>query len=169
MKVETPRNRYPASAIVSALIALALNSCDAFVLGQGFFAAFISFIVGCVYLLTARGERMRRRLALAGIWAGVGAIAIVAHVVDIRGARGRAEIVVKACRAYELRHGRLPNELDELVPGFLPSIPRGRRLGIMGKLSYHNWKNQHNLMYVVFPPFARRTFTFEENRWNSLD
>ena len=32
--------------------------------------------------------------------------------------------LIVACRRYRLREGKLPEKLDDLVPGFLPSVPR---------------------------------------------
>jgi hypothetical protein len=35
----------------------------------------------------------------------------------------RANTIIVAARQYEAQHGRLPDQLDELVPAFIASIP----------------------------------------------
>jgi hypothetical protein len=82
--------------------------------------------------------------------------------------RERAETVIAAYRDYERREGQLPNRLEDLVPSFLPSVPPARRFG-MGRMMYIASPGQHSLMYVVFPPFGRSYYQFEQDRWGALD
>jgi predicted membrane metal-binding protein len=157
------------------MAALALNSCDALVLGQGVAAGLCSVIMVVVLLamglfgwLRRRPEALRRFL-LALAWALIGITAVAAHVVDIRGAGRRFQSVIAACRAYQQQHGQLPDSLEQLVPELLPQVPPARRLGLGRGFQYLKHDGRHTLMYVVFPPFYRRFFDFEQNRESTLD
>src|SRR5690349_10249759 len=37
-----------------------------------------------------------------------------------------AEHLIAACRAFQAKHGQLPDSLEQLVPGFLPALPPAR-------------------------------------------
>ena len=85
-------------------------------------------------------------------------------------AQNHAAQVIEACRAYQARRGVLPDRLEELVPEFLPAVPRAKYTLQWGEFTY--WaseKESHTLMYVAFPPFGRRLYHFEEARWSQLD
>ena len=78
--------------------------------------------------------------------------------------------VIEACRAYQARHGKLPDRLQELVPEFLPAVPPAKYTLSYGEFTYLTSGDQsHTLMYVALPPFGRRLYHFEETRWSQLD
>lgn len=85
-------------------------------------------------------------------------------------ARNHAAQVIDACRAYQARHGMLPDHLEDLVPEFLARVPRAKYTLQWGEFTY--WtssRTSHTLMYVSLPPFGRRVYHFEEGRWSVLD
>jgi hypothetical protein len=84
-------------------------------------------------------------------------------------ARVNADRVIAACRSYESAHGRLPDRLQDLVPAFLPAVPRAKHTGMYGAFTYFSSAESHTLMYVAFPPFGRRLYHFEERRWGVRD
>lgn len=82
-----------------------------------------------------------------------------------------AEQIIAASRAFQQRHGRLPETLEELVPEFLPSVPEAKYSGPhfgfvydVGPESRH-----HVLSWTEHIPFGRPFYVFEEDRWGYLD
>ena len=134
------------------VIAGVLVLVDAFVLNQGLIAVATALgaLIGGVpraFLAWRRGEPTTARLRAA-----------------------RTGIYI-ACRQYEVRHGRLPDRLDELVPNFIPSVPLAKYtlMPPFNMFIYMARPGQHSLMWTVFPPFGRPYYVFEDNRWGSLD
>jgi hypothetical protein len=63
----------------------------------------------------------------------------------------------------------LPDRLEQLVPEFLPAVPRAKYTFAWGEFTYSTSAKDHTLMYVVIPPFGRLFYHFEEARWTQLD
>ncbi len=86
-------------------------------------------------------------------------------------ARERAETLIAACRAFEAKHGRLPETLDALVPEFLPALPPARYDGPHFGFQYevNTASRCHVLSWTDLPPFGRPFYVFEEDRWGYLD
>jgi hypothetical protein len=78
-----------------------------------------------VLLAWQRGDisTARLRIARIGIYVAVALLGIGTVVAQAYLARSRANTIIVAARQYEAQHGRLPDQLDELVPAFIASIP----------------------------------------------
>lgn len=82
----------------------------------------------------------------------------------------RAENIVAVVHAYATRHGRYPASLEELVPAFLPAVPSAKLTFVSNQFEYRLMPGgAHWLTWTVVPPFGRRSYIFEEKRWNYLD
>ena len=115
-------------------------------------------------------ELIHSRTMRAGMYLLLGVATVATMRFHAATARNHAEQVIKACHAYQARHGQLPDRLAELVPEFLPAVPRAKYTLQWGHFTY--WtsdKNRHTLMYVALPPFGRRLYHFEQARWSQLD
>lgn len=78
--------------------------------------------------------------------------------------------MIEACQAYQTRHGKLPDHLEELVPEFLPTVPRAKYTLQWEEFTYSKSSNTaHTLMYVALPPFGRQLYHFEQGTWSQLD
>lgn len=86
-------------------------------------------------------------------------------------ARKNADLLIAACRAFQARHGRLPATLEELVPDFLPELPRARYDGPHFGFTYDADASvpRHVLGWTEVMPFGRPFYVFEEDRWGYLD
>ena len=76
-----------------------------------------------------------------------------------------------ACLAYRSKYHHYPQKLDELVPEFLPSVPRAK-FGIFGQFLYAPPQTEHGepmLMYAEIPPFGRTFYHMESRDWGHLD
>jgi len=146
--------------------------------GQGLFSMVVA-IVG-VGLLTMRAlwaavrgassALIRARATRAGIYLLLGIATVATMQFHTATAQHHAAQVIAACRAYEKRSGKLPDRLTELVPEFLPAVPRAKYTLQWGDFTYWTSENNtHTLMYVALPPFGRRLYHFEQAQWSQLD
>ena len=82
-------------------------------------------------------------------------------------AEANAPRVIEACEEFHAANGRFPKTLDELVPRYLPSIPRAKYCLVLGE--FHYWKDSALLVWYVVPPYGRAIYDFDERRWSYLD
>ncbi len=157
-----------------ALIALIVAALDVFFFQQ-FWLSGVLCIAGVLYYLPraigAYPDRtlLRLRLIKAVVTLATGAAAIAAIVTFNLMAQDHARTVIAAAEAFKAKFGRYPDRLDELVPAFLPEVPNAKPAGMMPRFLYYASADGHTLMYTVLPPFGRRLYTFEEQRWSALD
>jgi hypothetical protein len=86
-------------------------------------------------------------------------------------ARKNADVLIAACRAFQAKHGRFPATLEELVPGFLPELPRAKYDGPHFGFTYepNGDSTRHVLGWTEVIPFGRPFYVLEEDRWGYLD
>lgn len=86
-------------------------------------------------------------------------------------ARSNAEALIAACRAFQAKHGQLPETLEALVPEFLPALPPARYDGPHFGFQYEvvAGSGHHVLGWTDTIPFGRPFYVFEEDRWGYLD
>ncbi len=160
----------------SVLIALTLFVLDAFVTNQGFFA--LLAIPGLVFIrvpfiLAARKDAalFNNRVARAWVYAAMAAASLVTNALNNAHARRQAGRVIAACGRFQAEHGRFPDTLERLVPGYLPAVPRAKFvLGPWSRFRYDIMPDgRHWLEYTALPPFGRPHYVLEEGRWGYLD
>ncbi len=167
---------------LTALFLLALDRVS-----LGGIAAMIAFLPVCVVLIvcgvlwsmartTERPMRLERaKLALITFSLVVGSVLSV--VLDNWLARGRAERVVAAVEQFQRELQRYPASLDELVPTYLPAVPRAKplTLGQFGEFWYSpgsepgKGADKPFLSYTDLPPFGRVDYDFRRRRFGRLD
>lgn len=112
----------------------------------------------------------RNRALRAGMYLILGVATFATMRFHATTAETHAARVIAACRAFESRRGKLPDRLEELVPEFLPALPRAKYTLAWGAFTYStSGSTHHTLMYVALPPFGRRIYDFEAARWGQLD
>jgi hypothetical protein len=160
----------------SLAIAAAVYVVDALVLDHGVWALLTTMIVFVIRFPLAIVKLMRTGWSAARIHVITGAIYLLMAVAVLGTkytneviARHRADMVISAVRHYEHRHNRLPTQLEELVPDFLPSVPRAKYTLLFGSFWYLASPNHHTLMWMTFPPFGRMLYRFEDGKWGQLD
>jgi hypothetical protein len=155
-------------------LSLLLVVVDAFVLNQGA----IAFLVGAWLVLVSvpralllkrfRGVRLLR---LAGI--GIGLVAVVVvfalNALQNRMARHRAEAVIVAVEAFHADQKRYPENLAQLAPEYLESVPRAKYTVFFHDFIYFASAGDATLMFVALPPFGRPTYRFVSGKWGYLD
>ena len=154
---------------------------DSFLLGQGLLSLFVSaigttlLVLGAIWSAIRRaGPTARMRVVRAGLYVLLGVMTSAAGRVQRYTGDTHAQEVIAACKAYRAAHGAFPDRLDDLVPEYLPKIPRARLSATWNQFSYWNASfdrqtRDHILMYTVMPPFGRRVYHLEQDRWSTLD
>ncbi|MBN1911191.1 MAG: hypothetical protein JW818_15705 [Pirellulales bacterium] len=97
------------------------------------------------------------------------AIVLVNDTIQREIAWANAPKVIGACRQFQAANGRYPENLDELVPQYLPSIPCAKHCLVFGEFRYWNLEGRPMLVWYSIPPFGREIYHFDEDRWSFLD
>lgn len=90
--------------------------------------------------------------------------------VQLKIAKTNAARVVAACEEFHTANGKYPQTLDELVPQHLPSVPRAKYCLAFGKFWYSNREGgSPMLVWWAVPPYGKKIYDFEKQRWNYRD
>ncbi len=95
------------------------------------------------------------------LWAVLGNSALQTKVGD-----ENSRQIIAACEEFRLANGRFPDNLDELVPRYAPSVPPARHSLLGGSFQYWVRNGQATLSWWV-PPF--RFYHFETRQWSRTD
>lgn len=164
----------------SLLIAAGLYFLDAIWLGQGGIAVFALlslaiFFVPATLLAWYRKNRFVRNLRAARTLLYLTmALAILATIrIDLAGARGKADAIVAALKSHQAKTGHYPDTLEQLVPDYLPAIPKARFSLTMNEYRYHvarsDGRESHTLSYIAMPPFGFSYYNLEKGQWAVKD
>lgn len=158
-----------AAAWVSLFFAAALLCLDVVVDGDYLFSILVCpiwLMASVVKNLIGRpGWRIALfRVAIPAVTLGI-VLANTAMQWDIGDANG--ERVVKACEDFHVDNGQYPKTLDELVPRYLPSVPRAK-YSLDGKFWYYNHGSGYTLCWVKIG-FCRKVYSSETEQWRHLD
>lgn len=83
-------------------------------------------------------------------------------------ARANAARVIEACEQYQKVNGSLPDQLDDLVPRYINSIPRAKYCLEFGEFMCFGPQTPI-LVWCEIPPFDRRVYNFERGSWGYVD
>ncbi|MGA8049533.1 MAG: hypothetical protein WCA09_05090 [Burkholderiales bacterium] len=78
-------------------------------------------------------------------------------------ARTNAKEIAQASEQYRAKNGVYPSTLDDLVPGYLRSVPRAK-YALSGKFEYAIFSGRHTLYWTSIPPFFRCFYEIERSR-----
>lgn len=86
-------------------------------------------------------------------------------------AQSRFDVVVQACKQYQKDKGHFPGKLEDLVPSYLPSVPRAKYCLMFGEFDYFGGSGDSSpmLMWTELPPFGRPYYDFKNGRTGYLD
>lgn len=154
----------------AALAACCVLVLDGYHTSSGTDWPVVAFVlVGLLWLgllaghLAMRRWRAVRALAVAcAVWAAAIAAFGAWSRFNLRLAEGRARAVIAACRDFERDHRRLPATLDELVPAYLPQVPRANWT-ILGHFVY---EPERSALSWLDPWPHERTFSFTTGKWD---
>jgi len=162
----------------SICVAAGLFILDAFGLNQGFLALCLILVSVLVFLpraLWALRENRRlgeQRLVKTGIYLLTAVAIIACNSLQNRMADRQAIKIGNACLAFHAKYQRYPEDLNELVPAFLPSVPVAK-YSLMGNAVFFYSSpivgREPMLYYQAIPPFGRRFYHMETGTWGYLD
>jgi hypothetical protein len=99
-----------------------------------------------------------------------GSVAVFAlNAIQNRMARQRAGIVIAAVEAFHAAEKRYPENLAQLAPKYLESVPRAKYTVFFGDFIYCASAGDATLMFVALPPFGRPIYRFVIGKWGYLD
>ena len=149
---------------------------DAFALNQGFVSVLVIFVALFILvpwaLLAYRKNRQLylTRLTKAGIFLLAAFAVFLAIAFQNRIADRWAIKIGNACLAFRAKYHRYPEELNELVPEFVPYVPLAKPLAGIGFVySSPPSGGEPMLFYEAMPPFGRRFYHMEKGYWGFLD
>ena len=106
------------------------------------------------------------RIAIPALTLG---LALANNAVQYRVGEANAPKIIKACEEFRAANGKFPTSLDELVPRYLPSIPRAKYCLQNGEFLYFNHGDDPILVWYVVPPFGRKIYDFQQRRWGYIN
>ncbi|MDO8804320.1 MAG: hypothetical protein Q7R35_07810 [Elusimicrobiota bacterium] len=144
---------------------------DDFIMSQGIIAmlcavpALFALLPGTIISAFRAPRPTPARAAAAGL--GVLLVLSLLAFVPVNNilARRRARELITACNKYKESHGDFPEKLQDLVPEFIPKIPRAKYTPMYGNFNYQ----RGNLMWTSIPPFGRPYYDLYAGRWGFLD
>lgn len=169
-------NAFQWSRCVShAVTVMAIYYIDAIFLTQGALAAiatFVGVIVGLVNLFRGIVSPARWRLLYGP---GVGLLyvlmmAAVVHTIRVGNetAQARADQLVSALKHYRADHGRFPAQLDDLVPRYIPAVPRAKDGAMLGDFVYLYGAGARGTLWWTRMPFSLRIYDLERGTWSNF-
>lgn len=121
-------------------------------------------------LLRGRGVEARATARHAAIWGLTAALACAVIRLDVSRAWTNQARVIAAVHAYHGAYGRYPDDLSQLVPAFLPSVPSARVFPLVfADFGYYADRGDALLHWTLIPPFGRPTYRFSARRHGYLD
>jgi len=157
---------------LSGLAAIAFFAFDAFLVGapamSSFILLYLLFYLMPVSLFSLRNKpRLKYFSYKAIIYTLLIAASFGFHAYDISIAEARAQNLIAAVDHFHQDKGVYPDTLQNMVPAYLPGIPRVR-LG-PGIFYYVGAPENPHLMYADYPPFGRVSWSFSDSKWISID
>jgi hypothetical protein len=154
----------------SVLVALALLAFDVAESGHYLLSLLVCPVWFCISVLKNAIQRPGWRLATVRIAIPplILGLAMANEAVQYRIGKANVSQIIAACEEFHTATGAFPKKLDELVPRYLPSIPRAKYCLALGEFMYLNYGHPMLVWYVV-PPFGRKIYDFDERRWGYLD
>jgi hypothetical protein len=158
------------------ILAALLFVFDAFVLNQGFVSLVMILITLCVMLPRAlwvyRKNRQLylTRLTKAAIYLLAAFSVFAADNLQNRIADKRAIALGNGCLAFHAKYNHYPQQLNELVPEFIPHVPMAKSFAGARFMYYSPASGREPMLYYeAIPPFGRRFYHMEKGYWGFLD
>lgn len=149
-------------SLIGAFILLAVDA---------FCGTFISAGVCPIWFLVSLVKAIKKRpgwgIGLSRIVIPVLVLAIVSGNAALQSTitNTNAERIIAACEQFRAATGKYPDQMHELVPRYLSSIPRARHALMFSDFRYRSLEGNHQLMWDERPPFGRKIYDFEQRKW----
>jgi hypothetical protein len=153
------------------LMGFLLIVIDGYICNQGVLSVLVvawQLFVGIPKIICSSTSEMRyEKLSRLAIYLGAAIIVFSFNMLNNQIAQTRAETLITAIKAYSQKEKRYPENLTDLVPKYVSSVPRAKYSMLFNNFDYSG--EYHFLYYVSFPPFLRSIYYFGSNRWSVMD
>lgn len=155
-------------SLVGALVLMALDEA---LLGSFLFSLLVCPLWLLVSFVKAVIQRPAWEVGLARVLVPAMTLGLVLGnaTLQSRMATSNARRIVTACERFRETQDRYPDELDELVPSYMSSLPRAKYSLAFGEFSYWSQAGRHSLAWTAVPPFGRRVYDLEQRVSIALD
>lgn len=148
-------------------VSVMLFVMDSMVLGSGILVAVLLIMVLVklveLLLLKRREKSVARSCAL---YAGIAIAITIVNFTNSRIAESRANSIIAVCEQYKQDYGKYPEQLSDLVPGYIFNIPLAKYTLYGNRFFYIATRDKHSLVYSVML-FGERSYNFELHKWRT--
>lgn len=134
----------------------------------GFILLYLVFILVPIALFSFRNKPKLRyvgnKILIYLILVGV---TFVFYAYDLSLARQRSGVIIAAVDQYYQDQGAYPVKLQDLVPAYLPKVPKPRL--VPSTFLYRQAPEDTFLMYSGLSPFDRYSWSFINKEWSYID
>jgi hypothetical protein len=127
----------------------------------------IGFVVGLAWNIVRR-PNLGLAAARLLIPLVTGVFVVTNYSVQSRIAMHNAERLIQACERYREANGNYPEQLGDLVPRYVNSVPRAKYCCSASEFMYRG-QPRHTLSWWECPPFGRRVYNLETGKWRYVD
>ena len=153
------------------ICALFLVIVDVVIDGNYMFSALSCPIWFIIAVVRAIVWRVNRGAAVVRILIPIvtGLFVVANYFLQYNIAMDNAARLIQACEHYREASGAYPEQLDDLVPRYLSSIPRAKYCCSSNAFEYSASPPRHLILWWVFPPYGRLVYIFETGGWRYVD
>ena len=158
-----------------ATIVFCLMVFDAFMFGTPSFGLIIMFFLVVASGISAiiflfRDKRYSKLYAIKALiyFSGIIGIIVIFKFNSYLGGEN-ANIIINAINSYYADTGVYPDNLNQLNPNYLDSIPNCAYRIMDYKYHYYVEQDNAYLMWTVIPPWGRRIYNFKNAEWRYFD
>ena len=84
-------------------------------------------------------------------------------------AKSRANQIIVAVEKFKAVNHRYPKKLSQLAPEYIETVPRVKYTIFANGFSYLNRDGHAFMAYMAIPPFGRRVYDFNHQKWSYID
>jgi hypothetical protein len=147
---------------------------DALIINQGVISLFLILIIILWWLPKSALKKYKKQnpkeeLAKVLIYGFTVIAVFTSNSINNKIAQDRANDLVLVIENFHQVTGIYPKSLNDLVPSYLPKVPKAKYTLGFNSFKYINYEGSISLFYHAIPPFERPTYVFDRKEWIYLD
>ncbi len=158
-------------SIITAIILFVL---DALVMNQGTISLFLLLTIILWWLPKSAFRKYKKQspkeeLTKVLLYGFIVTAVFTSNSINNKIAQNRANNLVLIIEHFHQVTGGYPETLNDLVPSYLPKLPKAKYTLGFNSFEYINHEGSISLFYHAIPPFGRPTYVFNRKQWIYLD
>lgn len=147
---------------------------DALVMNQGAISLFLILTIFLWWLPKSAFKKYKKQspkeeLTKVLIYGSIVIAVFTSNSINNKIAQNRANDLVLIIENFHQVTGDYPKTLNDLVPSYLPTVPKAKYTLGFNSFKYSNEEGSISLFYHAIPPFGRPTYVFDRKEWIYLD